>query len=94
MTYYNLVVRLGHERCAHSLRDAGVDGIIVADLRSTSSTGGATRPTPPVSRTCSSRADDPRRPARRDLRAHAVSYTASRSWASPASGPRWRRTPK
>src|SRR4029077_20788451 len=32
MTYYNLVVRRGHERCAHSLRDAGVDGIIVADL--------------------------------------------------------------
>jgi tryptophan synthase alpha chain len=32
MTYYNLVMRLGHERCAQSLRGAGVDGIIVADL--------------------------------------------------------------
>jgi tryptophan synthase alpha chain len=32
MTYYNLVARLGHERCAQSLRAAGVDGIIVADL--------------------------------------------------------------
>jgi tryptophan synthase alpha chain len=32
MTYYNLVFRLGHERCAQSLRDAGVDGAIVPDL--------------------------------------------------------------
>jgi tryptophan synthase alpha chain len=32
MTYYNLVYRLGHERCAQSLRAAGVDGAIVPDL--------------------------------------------------------------
>lgn len=32
MTYYNLVYRLGHERCAQSLRSAGVDGAIVPDL--------------------------------------------------------------
>src|SRR5437588_3773068 len=32
MTYYNLVYRLGHERCAESLRSAGVDGAIVPDL--------------------------------------------------------------
>jgi len=32
MTYYNLVYRLGHERCAESLRRAGVDGAIVPDL--------------------------------------------------------------
>ena len=32
MTYYNLVARLGHERCAQHLRDAGVDGAIVPDL--------------------------------------------------------------
>jgi tryptophan synthase alpha chain len=32
MTYYNLVARLGHERCAHHLREAGVDGAIVPDL--------------------------------------------------------------
>jgi tryptophan synthase alpha chain len=32
MTYYNLVARLGHERCARHLRDAGVDGAIVPDL--------------------------------------------------------------
>ena len=32
MTYYNLVMRLGHERCAHQLRASGVDGAIVPDL--------------------------------------------------------------
>jgi tryptophan synthase alpha chain len=32
MTYYNLVARLGHERCALHLREAGVDGAIVPDL--------------------------------------------------------------
>ena len=32
MTYYNLVARIGHERCAKRLRDAGVDGAIVPDL--------------------------------------------------------------
>jgi len=32
MTYYNLVARMGHERAAHSLRDAGVDGAIIPDL--------------------------------------------------------------
>src|SRR5215470_8649242 len=32
MTYYNLVARLGHERCASALREAGVDGAIVPDL--------------------------------------------------------------
>jgi tryptophan synthase alpha chain len=32
MTYYNLVARLGHERCAQHLRDAGIDGAIVPDL--------------------------------------------------------------
>jgi tryptophan synthase alpha chain len=32
MTYYNLVARLGHERCARHLREAGVDGAIVPDL--------------------------------------------------------------
>jgi tryptophan synthase alpha chain len=32
MTYYNLVARLGHERCAQHLREAGVDGAIVPDL--------------------------------------------------------------
>jgi tryptophan synthase alpha chain len=32
MTYYNLVARMGHERCAQSLRAAGVDGAIVPDL--------------------------------------------------------------
>ncbi len=32
MTYYNLVARLGHERCAQHLRDSGVDGAIVPDL--------------------------------------------------------------
>jgi tryptophan synthase alpha chain len=32
MTYYNLVARLGHERCAHHLRAAGIDGAIVPDL--------------------------------------------------------------
>lgn len=32
MTYYNLIARLGHERAAHHLRDAGVDGAIIPDL--------------------------------------------------------------
>jgi len=32
MTYYNLVARLGHERCASHLRACGVDGAIVPDL--------------------------------------------------------------
>jgi tryptophan synthase alpha chain len=32
MTYYNLVARFGHERCAQHLRDCGVDGAIVPDL--------------------------------------------------------------
>jgi tryptophan synthase alpha chain len=32
MTYYNLVARFGHERCAAHLRDCGVDGAIVPDL--------------------------------------------------------------
>jgi tryptophan synthase alpha chain len=32
MTYYNLVMRLGHERCAQQLRASGVDGAIVPDL--------------------------------------------------------------
>src|SRR3954447_8880661 len=32
MTYYNLVLRMGHERCARELRAAGVDGAIVPDL--------------------------------------------------------------
>src|SRR5205823_4282764 len=34
MTYYNLVARLGHERCARHLRQCGVDGAIVPDLPS------------------------------------------------------------
>jgi tryptophan synthase alpha chain len=32
MTYYNLVARFGHTRCAAALVDAGVDGAIVPDL--------------------------------------------------------------
>jgi tryptophan synthase alpha chain len=32
MTYYNLVARLGHERCAQHLSQCGVDGAIVPDL--------------------------------------------------------------
>lgn len=32
MTYYNLVFRLGHERAAHLLTDAGIDGAIIPDL--------------------------------------------------------------
>jgi tryptophan synthase alpha chain len=32
MTYYNIVARMGHERCATHLRNAGVDGAIVPDL--------------------------------------------------------------
>jgi len=32
MTYYNLVARMGHERCAQGLRTSGVDGAIVPDL--------------------------------------------------------------
>jgi tryptophan synthase alpha chain len=32
MTYYNLVYRLGHERCAQALVDSGIDGAIVPDL--------------------------------------------------------------
>src|SRR5258708_4060795 len=32
MTYYNLVARFGHERCAQRLRESGVDGAIVPDL--------------------------------------------------------------
>jgi tryptophan synthase alpha chain len=32
MTYYNLVARFGHERCAQHLRACGVDGAIVPDL--------------------------------------------------------------
>jgi tryptophan synthase alpha chain len=32
MTYYNLVARMGHERCARQLRSCGVDGAIVPDL--------------------------------------------------------------
>jgi tryptophan synthase alpha chain len=32
MTYYNLVARLGHERAARHLSEAGVDGAIVPDL--------------------------------------------------------------
>ncbi len=32
MTYYNLVMRLGHERCAQQLRASSVDGAIVPDL--------------------------------------------------------------
>jgi tryptophan synthase alpha chain len=32
MTYYNLVARMGHERCVQHLRAANVDGAIVPDL--------------------------------------------------------------
>jgi tryptophan synthase alpha chain len=32
MTYYNIVVRLGHERFAAALRASGVDGAIIPDL--------------------------------------------------------------
>jgi tryptophan synthase alpha chain len=32
MTYYNLVARLGNERCAAALAESGVDGAIVPDL--------------------------------------------------------------
>ncbi|HEV7525779.1 MAG TPA: tryptophan synthase subunit alpha [Acidimicrobiia bacterium] len=32
MTYYNLVARMGHERCAQHLRQSGVAGVIVPDL--------------------------------------------------------------
>ncbi|MDQ1521221.1 MAG: tryptophan synthase alpha chain [Actinomycetota bacterium] len=32
MTYYNLVMRLGHERCARALVESGVDGAIIPDL--------------------------------------------------------------
>ncbi len=32
MTYYNLVARMGHERCARHLQTCGVDGAIVPDL--------------------------------------------------------------
>src|SRR5437763_98574 len=32
LTYYNLVARMGHERCARHLRECGVDGAIVPDL--------------------------------------------------------------
>jgi tryptophan synthase alpha chain len=32
MTYYNLVARYGHERCAQHMNAAGVDGAIVPDL--------------------------------------------------------------
>jgi tryptophan synthase alpha chain len=32
MTYYNLVARMGHERCARALCNSGVDGAIVPDL--------------------------------------------------------------
>jgi tryptophan synthase alpha chain len=32
MTYYNLIARLGHERAAQHLREAGVDGAIIPDL--------------------------------------------------------------
>lgn len=32
MTYYNLVARMGHERCAAALQRAGIDGAIVPDL--------------------------------------------------------------
>ncbi len=32
MTYYNLVARFGHQRCAEHLRRCGVDGAIVPDL--------------------------------------------------------------
>jgi tryptophan synthase alpha chain len=32
MTYYNLVARLGHQRCAQALVENGVDGAIVPDL--------------------------------------------------------------
>ena len=32
MTYYNLVARMGHERCATHLQACGVDGAIVPDL--------------------------------------------------------------
>jgi len=32
MTYYNLVARMGHERCARALCRVGVDGAIVPDL--------------------------------------------------------------
>jgi tryptophan synthase alpha chain len=32
MTYYNLVARFGHERCAQALAASGVDGAIVPDL--------------------------------------------------------------
>jgi tryptophan synthase alpha chain len=32
MTYYNLVARMGNERCAQHLRECGVDGAIVPDL--------------------------------------------------------------
>jgi tryptophan synthase alpha chain len=32
MTYYNLIARLGHERCAAALVENGVDGAIVPDL--------------------------------------------------------------
>ena len=69
MTYYNLVARMGHERCAQHLRECGVDGAIVPDLpydelervgrrgRRGRRRDGAAR-----------RADDSRRTARADLR--------------------------
>ena len=33
MTYYNLIARLGHERAAHELADAGISGMILPDLQ-------------------------------------------------------------
>ena len=92
MTYYNLVFRWGHQRCADALARAGVAAAILPDLpldevghwaRAADQAGIETvllaAPTTPderLSRIC---------------RAPGASSTASASSASPASGTPWRR---
>ena len=70
MTYYNPVRHMGHERFAAALADAGIAGAIVPDLPLDELDGWADAADARRRRDrAARRADHPRRPAARDLRA-------------------------
>ncbi len=80
MTYYNLVARIGHERCAQHLRECGVDGAIVPDLPYDELDGwGDAADAAGVETVLAGRTDHARRPTRtRSASVRTVSSTACR----------------
>ena len=87
MTYYNLMLHLGHERGARGALAGGRERARSFPIsRSTSSTAGATRPTRPASpRSSSRRPPPPTTGSRRSASGPEASSTACRSSVSPAS---------